>query len=98
MDGPNLIGMTGALVAGAAYLPQIQHLVTERCSAGISRGAYAMWLLSSILITINAFYIDATVFIILGVIQILSTAVIFIYSTKYRGQVCLFHQHHPENE
>jgi uncharacterized protein with PQ loop repeat len=97
MDGPNLIGLTGAIISGSAYLPQIRHLIKEQCSAGISRSAFAMWLIASVLITINAVYIEAIVFIVLGILQILATAIIFAYSTKYQGKVCPFHQHHPEN-
>jgi len=97
MNGPNLIGLTGAVIAGSAYLPQIKHLIQEQCSAGISRSAFALWFISSILVTINAVYIKAAVFIFLGIVQILSTAIIFAYSTKYKGQVCPFHLKHPEN-
>jgi uncharacterized protein with PQ loop repeat len=97
MDGPNLVGLTGALIAGSAYVPQILHLIRERCSAGVSRSAFALWLLSSVLVTINALYIEALVFIILGTVQIFSTAIIYVYSTKYKGRVCGFHKHHPEN-
>lgn len=98
VDGPNLIGLTGAIIAGSAYAPQIGHLIKERCSAGVSRSAFALWFIASVLITINAIYIEATVFIILGAIQTASTAIIFICSTKYKGQVCPFHQLHPENK
>jgi uncharacterized protein with PQ loop repeat len=91
MNGPNLVGLTGALISGYAYLPQIRHLVTERCSAGISRGAFALWFIASVLLTINAIYIHSVVFIVLGVIQICSTAIIYFYSKKYQGQVCAFH-------
>jgi uncharacterized protein with PQ loop repeat len=52
---PDVIGLTGAAIAGYAYLPQIIHLIKERCSAGISRTAFALWFLSSVLVTINAF-------------------------------------------
>lgn len=96
MDGPNMLGLSGAVIAGSAYLPQIRHLIKERCSMGISRGAYALWFISSILITINAVYIESIVFTVLGAIQILSTAIIYFYSTKYSHQVCPFHQKHPE--
>jgi hypothetical protein len=34
-------GFAGAGLAGAAYVPQISHLVRARCSAGISRLAFA---------------------------------------------------------
>jgi uncharacterized protein with PQ loop repeat len=97
MNGPKLLGLTGALIAGSAYLPQINHLIKEQCSAGISRSAFALWFLASFLVTINAIYIHAIVFIFLGSVQIVSTAIIFMYSTKYKSQVCPFHQHHPEN-
>ena len=91
MDGPNLIGLTGALIAGYAYLPQIRHLTKEHCSAGISRSAFALWFLASVLVTINAVFIHSLVFIALGVIQISSTGVIYIFSTRYQGQVCPYH-------
>lgn len=93
MDGPNLIGLTGALIAGYAYILQIKHLTKKQCSAGISRRAYILWLISSLLVTINAIYIESVVFIVLGIIQICSTALIYIYSTRYKNNVCPFHSH-----
>ena len=89
---PDYIGLTGAAIAGYAYIPQITHLIKERCSAGISRSAFALWFLSSVLVTINAVFIQSIVFIFLGVVQISATAIIYIYSTKYKGLVCPFHQ------
>lgn len=97
MDWPNFLGLTGALIAGSAYVPQIKHLITERCSAGISRGAFALWFAASVLVTINAIYIQSAVFTFLGSVQIVSTAIIYIYGTKFRGHVCTFHAAHPEN-
>jgi uncharacterized protein with PQ loop repeat len=91
MNMPDLIGLTGAVIAGYAYLPQIIHLVKEHCSAGISRTAFALWFLSSLLVTINALFIEAVVFIFLGVIQISATAIIYFYSTRYKGLACPFH-------
>src|SRR4051812_20391070 len=95
MDGPSSIGMIGALIAGYAYLPQIRHLIKERCSAGISRTAFALWFVSSTLVTINAVYIHSVTFIVLGAIQITSTGLIFIYSTRYKNMVCPFHAVKP---
>jgi uncharacterized protein with PQ loop repeat len=91
MNGPNLLGMTGALIAGYAYLPQITHIIKEKCSAGISRSAFALWFVSSILVTINAIYIHSLVFTLLGVIQIGSTGIIFFYSSRYKGEYCPSH-------
>lgn len=38
---PEVTGHLGVVVAAAAYVPQITHLIGERCSAGISRPAFA---------------------------------------------------------
>lgn len=91
MNIPSIIGLVGAGIAGYAYLPQIIHLVKERCSAGISQRAYALWTVSSIFVTINAFYIHSIVFILLGIIQIVSTVTIFIFGSKHKNQVCEYH-------
>lgn len=87
----NMVGLGGALLAGYAYLPQITHLFKERCTAGISRRAFSLWLVSSVMLAINAIYIRAAVFIVLGVIQVFATATIIYLSTKYKGGVCEFH-------
>lgn len=89
------IGLTGAIIAGIAYVPQIKHLISEKCSAGISRGAFGLWLVSSVFVIINAIFTHAIAFIVLGAIQIISTTLILVFSTKYSGQVCEFHQKHP---
>lgn len=91
MNGPDLLGLAGAIIAGYAYIPQITHLVKEKCSAGISRRAFALWLVASILITINAIYIHSVVFIVLGLIQITATAIICVFSLKYEGRICAYH-------
>ena len=96
MDGiPGIIGMVGALIAAYAYYPQIRHLIQEHCSAGISGRAYALWFVSSLLVTINAIYIHAIVFILLGIVQITATGVIYLFAKRYTGQVCDYHKAHP---
>ena len=78
-----LAGFIGAGLAGAAYVPQIWHLIRAHCSAGLSRVAFAVWLAASLLVTTHAVAIRATVFIALGAIQLAATALILVYSTKY---------------
>jgi len=86
-----IAGFAGAGLAGAAYVPQISHLVRARCSAGISRPAFAVWLLSSALITARAIAIGAGVFIVLGGIQIVATALIMLYAVRYADMPCPNH-------
>jgi hypothetical protein len=85
-------GFVGAGLAGAAYVPQISHLVRARCSAGISRLAFGVWLLSSVLITARAVAIGAGVFIVLGAIQIVATALIVVCAARYKDTPCPVHR------
>lgn len=86
-----IAGFTGAGLAGAAYVPQISHLIRGRCSAGISRLAFGVWLLASFLVTARAVAIHACVFIVLGGIQIVATAIIVFYATRYQDMYCPTH-------
>lgn len=88
-------GFVGAGLAGAAYVPQIFHLIRARCSAGISRLAFEVWLLASLLITTRAIAIHAGVFIVLGGIQIVATALIMLYAARYQGTPCPIHLPRP---
>ena len=84
-------GFVGAGLAGAAYIPQISHLIRARCSAGISRLAFGVWLLASLLITAHAIAIQAGVFIALGAIQTVATALIMLYASRYKNRSCPIH-------
>jgi len=93
LTATQIAGFVGAGLAGAAYIPQISHLIRARCSAGISRLAFEVWLLASLLITARAIAIHAGVFIALGGIQIVATTLIMIYATRYQNTPCPIH--HP---
>lgn len=84
-------GFAGVGLAGAAYVPQISHLIRARCSAGISRIAFGVWLVSSMLVTTRAIAIGANVFVVLGLVQILATALICIYAKIYEDSFCEIH-------
>jgi hypothetical protein len=84
-------GFAGAGLAGAAYVPQISHLIKARCSAGISRMAFGVWLLASVLTTARAIAIHAAVFIALGGIQIVATALIMLCAARYKDMSCPVH-------
>jgi hypothetical protein len=84
-------GFVGAGLTGAAYVPQIVHLIRARCSAGISRLAFGVWLLSSVLVTARAVAIGADVFIVLGAIQIVATALIVVCAARYKDTPCPVH-------
>jgi hypothetical protein len=91
LTATEIAGFAGAGLAGAAYVPQISHLVRARCSAGISRLAFGVWLLASLLTTTRAIAIHAGVFIALGGIQIAATALIMLCATRYKDTSCPTH-------
>ena len=91
LTATEIAGFVGAGLAGAAYVPQISHLIRARCSAGISRLAFEVWLLASLLTTARAIAIHAGVFIVLGGIQIVATALIMFYAARYKGAPCPVH-------
>ena len=86
-----IAGFAGAGLAGAAYIPQISHLIRARCSAGISRLAFEAWLLASLLTTARAIAIHAGVFIAVGGIQIVATALIMLCAIRYKDMPCPVH-------
>ena len=91
LTATEIAGFAGAGLAGAAYVPQVSHLIRARCSAGISRLAFGVWLLSSVLTTTRAIAIGAGVFIVLGGIEIVATAVIMLCAIRYKDTPCPSH-------
>lgn len=91
MTVTEVIGLSAAALAAYAYLPQISHLVREQCSAGLSERAFALWLGSSVLMTIHAISIGSGVFVVLGLQQVACTGVVAFFSRRYRGQTCPSH-------
>ena len=87
--------LIGVAVAGAAYIPQIWHLVHVHCAAGISRSAFWVWLLASLLVTSHAIATRAWVFVLLGAVQISATAMILFYSKRYASSDCGGHGARP---
>jgi hypothetical protein len=95
LTATEIAGFAGAGLAGAAYVPQISHMVRARCSAGISRLAFEAWLLASLLTTARAIAIHAGVFIALGGIQIAATTVITLCAARYKDTPCPSHIPRP---
>lgn len=92
LTATQIAGFIGAGLAGAAYVPQLWHLFHVRCSAGISRLAFSVWLVASLLVTTHAVAMRAPVFIVLGVAQIVATALVLYGATRYASSLCAGHK------
>lgn len=91
MDMTEVLGLIGAFIAVSAYFPQVIHLIRERCTAGLSRSAFSLWFIASLFITIHAVSIKDTVFMTLGIAQLVMISIILYYCSRYQGLVCQFH-------
>ena len=92
LTATQIAAFIGVGLAGAAYVPQIWHLVRVHCSAGVSRFAFSVWLGASLLVTTHAIATRAAVFIVLGGVQIAATTVILVYATRYASPTCGTHR------
>lgn len=86
-----LLGFIGSCISAYAYVPQIYHLIRERCTAGLSKRAFGLWLIASVLMLINAIAISSAVFLFLTSVQTLASAIIFGFTMAYDGKICEFH-------
>ena len=85
------LGYAGTTLVILAYLPQIFHLLKERCSAGLCVRAYLMWVAASLLLLSYAVSQDDGVFVALQSYQLLSTGLICFFSKKYEHNLCEDH-------
>ena len=90
------LGIAGIAISMLAYMPQVVHLAKEHCSAGVSSRAWAMWLVSSLLIGALAVHRGDLVFILLQISSLTSAAVILMLAHRYRGMVCEVHALRPQ--
>ena len=93
IDSAKLMGLLGTALVIVAYLPQIQHLIKEQCTGGISVKAYYMWFTAALLLLIHAIAIRDPVFVMLQGYQLGACGLIVFFCWKYKGSVCEAHRH-----
>jgi len=86
------VGYAGMTLCAFAYLPQINHLIRERCSAGLSVRAYVCWIVAGALLLSYAVAMRDTVFIALQSYQLAAASLICFFSKKYEGFLCEEHR------
>lgn len=91
------LGFAGVALGLIAFLPQIFHLLKERCSAGISLRAYLLWSLAAAALFAHAWLIRDAVFIAAQGVNFLATALVTLSAKRLAGQVCEFHSHPPKS-
>jgi uncharacterized protein with PQ loop repeat len=87
----SVIGYIGTGLVIGAYAPQISHLWTEHCSAGISERGYALWALAAALFLGHSTVIGDTVFMITQLVNMVALAIILVLARRFRNQICAAH-------
>ena len=81
---------TGLVIVG--YIPQLVHLINERCTAGISISAFSLWSTASLLFLIHAAMIADEVFVLAQTANLAAGILIVALYKRYEGEVCPFHR------
>jgi uncharacterized protein with PQ loop repeat len=83
-------GATGLVIVG--YIPQIVHLIKERCTVGISILAFSLWCTASLPFLIHAAMIGDAVFVGAQTVNLVAGGLMVGFCKRYEGEVCPFHQ------
>jgi uncharacterized protein with PQ loop repeat len=92
MTNSEIIGFVGTCLVIVGYIPQIVHLVKERCTAGISIPAFSLWWSASLLFLIHATMIGDAVFVGVQIVNLAAGGLIVGFCKRYEGEVCPFHR------
>ncbi|NIS79660.1 MAG: hypothetical protein GTO14_05500 [Anaerolineales bacterium] len=84
-------GFAGTTLCVLAYLPQIIHLIRERCSAGLSFRAYMMWAVAAVLLLSYSVAMRDAVFIALQSYHLAAGTLVCFFCKKYEGLLCEEH-------
>ena len=79
------LGFAAITLSALAYLPQVTHLIKERCSAGMSPRAYCMWVASALLLLAYSVSKNDLIFISLQSYQAAAGGLILHFCLRYKG-------------
>jgi uncharacterized protein with PQ loop repeat len=91
MNVSQLSGILGTGLVIAGYVPQIYHLIKERCTAGLSLPAFVVWCSASLLFLLHATTIHDVVFVGVQIVNLAAGGTIVAFCKKYDGRVCPWH-------
>jgi lipid-A-disaccharide synthase-like uncharacterized protein len=97
INSENILGFIGTAVVVIGYLPQIMHLIKEKCAWGISLRSWALWLAGGVLLFVYSLQKQDAVFTSVQAIQILAIALTIFYARK-STQVCPYHSGRNHNQ
>ena len=95
MDLGQAAGWLGTALILTAYVPQMGHLIKEKCTAGLSMISWHLWLAGSLLLFGHAYArADAVIMAVQG-INVLAVSLTLYLAKKYEGEACASCQGRP---
>jgi uncharacterized protein with PQ loop repeat len=92
MTTSQILGFVGTVLVIGGYIPQIVHLIKERCPAGISIPAFSLWCTAALLFLIHAVMIRDSVFVGVQIVNLGAGGLIVVFCKRHEGEVCPFHR------
>lgn len=92
MTASQILGFVGTGLVVTGYVPQIVHLIKERCTAGLSVQAFSLWCAASLLFLIHAVVIRDAVFVVVQTVNLVAGGLIVWFCIRHKGEVCSFHR------
>jgi uncharacterized protein with PQ loop repeat len=92
MTTTQILGFVGTGLVIVGYIPQIVHLIKERCTAGTGILGFSLWCSASLLFLIHATMIGDAVFIGVQIVNLVAGGLIVGFCKRYEGEVCPFHR------
>jgi lipid-A-disaccharide synthase-like uncharacterized protein len=86
----SILGFIGTAIITLGYLPQIIHLVRERCAWGISLSSWRLWLLGGVLLFLYSLARRDVVFATVQAVQIIAMGLTIYYASR-STHVCPHH-------
>lgn len=86
------LGIFGTVLVMISYIPQITHLLQNRCGEGVSLSAYGLWMAASALLCGYAIIGSEPVFTALQGYHAAACGIILLLSAKYRRSRCPLHR------
>jgi len=86
-----MIGWAGTALVIVAYLPQIQHLLVEKCAWGISVLTWVIWLIASTLLLLYCLLRRDFMFMIVQTINIIAILTTII-AVRRSNRICPVHR------
>lgn len=86
-----ILGLAGTALVVIAYIPQINHLIKEKCSSGISLKAFLLWFIASLFFLVHAVAIKDLVFTLVTMTELGLSGAVLRLTNKYKNSACVLH-------